>query len=36
MLPAQIVCGGANNQLATSEIGDRLVERGILYAPTTW
>jgi valine dehydrogenase (NAD+) len=33
VLPARIVCGGANNQLATSEIGDRLVERGILYAP---
>ena len=33
LLPAQIVCGGANNQLATAEIADRLVERGILYAP---
>jgi valine dehydrogenase (NAD+) len=33
VLPAQIVCGGANNQLATPEIADRLVERGILYAP---
>jgi valine dehydrogenase (NAD+) len=33
VLPAQIVCGGANNQLATVEIADRLVERGILYAP---
>ena len=32
-LPARIVCGGANNQLATAEMGDRLVERGILYAP---
>ena len=32
-LPARIVCGGANNQLATPDIGDRLVERGILYAP---
>jgi valine dehydrogenase (NAD+) len=33
VLPARIVCGGANNQLATPEMGDRLVERGILYAP---
>ena len=33
MLPARIVCGGANNQLATPAMGDRLVERGILYAP---
>ncbi|MGY1806601.1 Glu/Leu/Phe/Val dehydrogenase [Blastococcus sp. SYSU D00669] len=33
VLPAQIVCGGANNQLATPGIADRLVERGILYAP---
>ncbi|WP_270725160.1 Glu/Leu/Phe/Val family dehydrogenase [Shimia sp. Alg240-R146] len=27
------VCGGANNQLATPEDGDRLHARGILYAP---
>ncbi len=27
------VCGGANNQLATSEDGARLHARGILYAP---
>jgi valine dehydrogenase (NAD+) len=33
VLPAQIVCGGANNQLATPEIADRLRERGIVYAP---
>jgi valine dehydrogenase (NAD+) len=33
VLPAQIVCGGANNQLAAPEIAGRLVERGILYAP---
>jgi valine dehydrogenase (NAD+) len=33
VLQARIVCGGANNQLATPEIADRLVERGILYAP---
>jgi valine dehydrogenase (NAD+) len=32
-LTGRIVCGGANNQLATPEIADRLVERGILYAP---
>ncbi|MCU1616007.1 MAG: vdh, partial [Frankiales bacterium] len=33
VLPAQIVCGGANNQLAAPDIADRLVDRGILYAP---
>jgi valine dehydrogenase (NAD+) len=33
VLPARIVCGGANNQLATPEVAGRLVERGILYAP---
>jgi valine dehydrogenase (NAD+) len=33
VLPARIVCGGANNQLPTPDMGDRLVERGILYAP---
>jgi leucine dehydrogenase len=27
------VCGAANNQLATSEDGDRLAEAGVLYAP---
>lgn len=27
------VCGAANNQLATDEDGERLGERGILYAP---
>ncbi|RBY80383.1 valine dehydrogenase [Blastococcus sp. TF02-09] len=32
-LPARIVCGGANNQLAAPEIADQLVARGILYAP---
>jgi len=30
---AQVVAGGANNQLATPEDGARLHERGILYAP---
>ena len=28
-----IVAGGANNQLATPEDGDRIHARGILYAP---
>jgi valine dehydrogenase (NAD+) len=32
-LPAQVVCGGANNQLATPGAADRLRARGILYAP---
>jgi leucine dehydrogenase len=32
-LNAPIVAGGANNQLATPEDGDRLQARGILYAP---
>ncbi|SDY49204.1 valine dehydrogenase (NAD+) [Modestobacter sp. DSM 44400] len=32
-LPAQIVCGGANNQLAHEGIAAMLTERGILYAP---
>jgi valine dehydrogenase (NAD+) len=32
-LTAAIVCGGANNQLASPEIADRLAERGILYCP---
>jgi valine dehydrogenase (NAD+) len=33
VLPARIVCGGANNQLAGPGTAARLVERGILYAP---
>jgi valine dehydrogenase (NAD+) len=33
VLPAQIVCGGANNQLASPEVAEQLIERGILYAP---
>ncbi|MGY1752878.1 Glu/Leu/Phe/Val family dehydrogenase [Blastococcus sp. SYSU D01042] len=33
VLPARIVCGGANNQLAAPGIADDLVARGILYAP---
>ncbi|WP_442678684.1 Leu/Phe/Val dehydrogenase [Sphingomonas sp. ASY06-1R] len=32
-LKAKLVCGGANNVLATPEDGDRLADRGILYAP---
>jgi leucine dehydrogenase len=32
-LSARIVAGGANNQLATPEIGRTLFERGMLYAP---
>jgi len=27
------VAGGANNQLATPDMGERLMQRGILYAP---
>jgi leucine dehydrogenase len=32
-LRCQVVCGGANNQLAGEEDADRLVQWGILYAP---
>jgi leucine dehydrogenase len=32
-LNAPIVAGGANNQMATSDDGDRVQARGILYAP---
>jgi valine dehydrogenase (NAD+) len=32
-MTARIVCGGANNQLATDEDAARLQEAGILYAP---
>jgi valine dehydrogenase (NAD+) len=32
-LNVEVVCGGANNQLATDQDDNRLVERGILYAP---
>lgn len=32
-LRARVVCGAANNVLATPEDGDRLAERGVLYAP---
>ncbi|MBS0439966.1 MAG: Glu/Leu/Phe/Val dehydrogenase [Proteobacteria bacterium] len=32
-IKAKIICGAANNQLATDAIGDELDKRGILYAP---
>jgi leucine dehydrogenase len=32
-LRAKVVCGAANNQLATPQQGERLAARGILYAP---
>ena len=32
-LNVRVVAGGANNQMATSEDGDRIHARGILYAP---
>jgi len=32
-LQAKLVCGGANNVLAGVEDGDRLADRGVLYAP---
>ena len=32
-LKARVVAGGANNQLATPDMGDRLREKGIVYAP---
>lgn len=32
-LDCDIVCGGANNQLADESIDDRLAARGIVYAP---
>ena len=32
-LNVPVVAGGANNQMATSEDGDRIQARGILYAP---
>ena len=32
-IPAEVICGAANNQLATDKDGDRLRERGVLYAP---
>jgi leucine dehydrogenase len=32
-LKCKVICGAANNQLATNEIGDEVQRRGILYAP---
>ncbi len=32
-LKCKIICGAANNQLATDEIGDEVMRKGILYAP---
>ncbi|HET8940968.1 MAG TPA: Glu/Leu/Phe/Val dehydrogenase dimerization domain-containing protein [Rudaea sp.] len=32
-IKAKIICGAANNQLATDEIGEELRKRGVLYAP---
>jgi leucine dehydrogenase len=32
-IAAPIICGCANNQLATAEDGDELARRGIVYAP---
>jgi leucine dehydrogenase len=32
-LKCKIICGAANNQLATDEIGDEVEKRGMLYAP---
>lgn len=32
-LQAKIICGGANNVLATPQDGDRLADRGVLFAP---
>ncbi len=32
-LKCKIICGAANNQLATDAIGDEVQKRGILYAP---
>jgi len=32
-IKAKIICGAANNQLATDAIGDELSRRGVVYAP---
>ncbi|MFV0623575.1 Glu/Leu/Phe/Val dehydrogenase [Sphingomonas sp. ac-8] len=32
-LKARVVCGAANNQLASPEVADLLARRGVLYAP---
>jgi leucine dehydrogenase len=33
IMKARLVCGAANNQLATPDVADRLLDRGIVYAP---
>ena len=32
-LKVRVIAGGANNQLATPDVGEQLLEKGILYAP---
>lgn len=32
-LKAKVIAGGANNQLSTPEMGEKVLEKGILYAP---
>ena len=32
-MKARLVCGAANNQLATPDVADALLARGIVYAP---
>jgi glutamate dehydrogenase/leucine dehydrogenase len=32
-LRCQVICGGANNQLASADIADKLHDKGILYIP---
>ena len=32
-LTAEVVCGGANNQLASPEVADQLAGRGVVYCP---
>ena len=32
-LKCKVICGAANNQLANDEIGDEVMQKGILYAP---
>jgi valine dehydrogenase (NAD+) len=32
-LTASVICGGANNQLSSPDVAERLTERGILYCP---
>jgi leucine dehydrogenase len=32
-LKVKVIAGGANNQLSTSDMGEKVLEKGILYAP---